>query len=293
MLYGIKSIASYLVGADIAGRNFAVHPDDTMIVSYPRSGNTWTRFLIANLVYPDQNPDFTNIERLIPDNSSKSSRGLKHTPRPRLVKTHDYFDHRYPRTIYIARDPRDVALSYYDYHRRNSFISDSVSLQEFVDRFVDGRLVSAGWGTWGENVASWVYSRGTSPSFLLLRYQDLHANPEAELERVSIFLGIQPDPIRIQAAIEKSSATRMRKLEKIQYNDWINSQGYLARRAKKTRGVRKDIPFVGGAKVDGWRTAMPEECIYRIESAWGEIMTTLDFELVTMPRRTGTILARA
>src|SRR5215471_3784455 len=130
MLYGIKSIASYLVGADIAGRNFAVHPDDTMIVSYPRSGNTWSRFLIANLVYPDQNPDFTNIERLIPDNSSKSSRGLKHTPRPRLVKTHDYFDHRYPRTIYIARDPRDVALSYYDYHRRNSFISDSVTLQE-------------------------------------------------------------------------------------------------------------------------------------------------------------------
>ena len=292
MLYGIKSIASYLLGTDVAGRSFAVYPDDTMLVSYPRSGNTWTRFLIANLVYPEQNPDFTNIERLIPDTSSKSSRGLRNTPRPRLIKSHDYFDPRYPKTIYIVRDPRDVALSYYDYHRRNSFINDGVSLQKFVDDFVAGRLISAGWGTWGENVASWVYTRGTSPSFLLLRYKDLHNNPEAQLERVAEFLGIAADSARFSAAVESCAASRMRKLEKIQYNDWVRSQGYAARRAKKNR-VRKDIPFVGGAKVDGWRTAMPEECIYRIESAWGEIMTTLDYELVTMPRREGSILAHA
>ena len=284
MLYGIKTIASYLLGMDLAGRNFAVYPDDTMLVSYPRSGNTWTRFLIANLVYSDQNVDFTNIERLVPDTSSQSSRGLKKTPRPRIIKSHDYFDPRYPKTIYIVRDPRDVALSYYDFHRRNSFIDDNVTLKEFVDRFVDGRLVSAGWGTWGENVASWVYSRRNSNSFLLLQYMDLHANPEAQLERVSKFLGIDPDPARISKAIENSSANRMRQLEKLQYNEWVNSQGYLARRAKKKR-VRKDIPFVGGAKVNGWREAMPEDSIHRIESAWGDIMATLGYELVTVSPR--------
>ena len=67
MLYGIKSVVAYATGTDIAGRNFAVYPDDTLVVSYPRSGNTWTRFLIANLRYPNLEVDFTNIEKLIPD----------------------------------------------------------------------------------------------------------------------------------------------------------------------------------------------------------------------------------
>ena len=48
MIYGLKFVTKFLLGLDYAARNFAVFPDDTMIVSYPRSGNTWTRFLIGN-----------------------------------------------------------------------------------------------------------------------------------------------------------------------------------------------------------------------------------------------------
>ena len=40
MIYGVKRIINYLLGTDIAGRNLAVYPDDTFIVSYPRSGRT-------------------------------------------------------------------------------------------------------------------------------------------------------------------------------------------------------------------------------------------------------------
>ena len=47
MIYGIKTVVKYALGIDLAGRNFAVYPDDTFVVSYPRCGNTWTRFLIA------------------------------------------------------------------------------------------------------------------------------------------------------------------------------------------------------------------------------------------------------
>ncbi len=291
MLYGLKSVATYMTGTDIAGRNFAVYPDDILLVSYPRSGNTWTRFLIANLLFPDRDVDFSNIESLVPDTTLQSSWTLKKTPRPRIIKSHEYFDHRYPRTIYIVRDPRDVALSYYDYCRRNQFIEDSLILETFVDRFVQGRLNSACWGTWGENVASWIYTRGESPSFLLLRYGDLQANPEAELKRVAKFMGIEPDPARFQAAIERSCRGRMRKLEKLQYDVWLKSQGYAARQAKKNR-VRKDIAFVGEAKMAGWRQVLPESCVHQIEAAWGEIMTTLGYELMTIPKRRITERAR-
>src|ERR1700722_14301077 len=171
MIHGLKVVTNYLLGTDKAERNFAVYPDDTFVVSYPRSGNTWTRFLIANLIHPDKNVSFANIEQLIPDTASQSSLALKRTPRPRIIKTHEYFDHRYPKTIYIVRDPRDIALSYYDFQRRSRQIEDGYELERYVDDFVSGRLNSADWGTWGENVASWVYPRGQRKEFLLLRYE--------------------------------------------------------------------------------------------------------------------------
>jgi sulfotransferase family protein len=284
MLYGIKSVLSYATGTDIAGRNFAVYPDDTLLVSYPRSGNTWTRFLIANLLNPTIDVDFTNIERLVPDTTTQSNRALKQVPRPRVIKSHEYFDHRYQRTIYIVRDPRDVALSYYDYSRRNRFIDDSADIDAFVARFVAGDLGFRGWGTWAENVASWVYTRSGDPSFLLLDYGDLQSNPEAALQRVAKFLNLAADHGVIQRAIERSSAERMRKLEAQQLEQWLNTQSYAIRRTKKAR-IRKDIPFIGAAKSGNWRTAMPKSSVHRIESAWGEIMTTLGYELVTLPGR--------
>jgi hypothetical protein len=272
MIYGIKTVVKYALGIDIAGRNFAVYPDDTFVVSYPRSGNTWTRFLIANLVHPDKEVSFANIEQLIPDTSSQSNRALKATPRPRIIKTHEYFDHRYPKTIYIVRDPRDVALSYYDFQRKYMQIDDAYPLEQYVDDFVSGKLISIGWGTWGENVASWIYTRGKRNNFLLMRYEDMMKNTERELARISEFLDIPLEPQRLKHAIESSSADRMRVLEKLQEDKWV-----------ATKNRRKDIPFVRVAKSGGWRTALPASCVQQIENAWGGLMTPLGYELVTAP----------
>ncbi len=270
MIYGLKVAITYMLGIDKAERNFAVYPDDTFLVSYPRSGNTWTRFLIANLVHPDKQVSFVNIEKLIPDTSSQSNRALKRTPRPRIIKTHEYFDHRYPKTIYIVRDPRDVALSYYDFQRKYRQIADDYPLDRYVDDFVCGRLISAGWGTWAENVASWFYTRGQRRDFLLLRYEDLITDTASELLRIAAFLGIQTDPARLQRVMERSSADRMRELEKAEADQWV-----------ATKKHRKDIPFIRVAKSGGWRVSLPEPCVRQIEAAWGDLMTTLGYELIT------------
>lgn len=268
MIYGIKTVAKYLLGIDKAGRNFKVFPDDTMLVSYPRSGNTWTRFLIAHLVFPDHAVSFTNIEALIPDTSSQSSHALKRVPRPRIIKTHEYFDHRYPRTLYIVRDPRDVALSYYNFQRKYRQIEDGYSLERFIEDFVSGRLISAPWGTWAENVGSWIHTRSGSSNFLLLRYEDMLEDTMGQLTRVADFLGVQHDPQRLQRAIEMSSASRMRQLEQQQHERWI-----------ATRKRRPDIPFVGNASSGGWRISLPSSSVGQIESAWGKLMLDLGYPL--------------
>jgi hypothetical protein len=269
MIYGIKSIAKRALGIDKANRDIAVYPDDTFLVSYPRSGNTWTRFLVANLIYPGHSVNFTNIEKLFPDAALCSSRALKRTPRPRMIKTHQYFDPRYPKVIYIVRDPRDVVLSYYAFQRRYRQIEDAYPMERYVDDFVSGKLVSAGWGTWAENVASWIFTRQHRRNFLLLRYEDMHADTLREIARVAEFMGIQPDPALLQRAIELSSAKRMRQLEQAASKDWAGN-----------RNCREDIPFIGSASAGDWRNA-PADCVRLIETAWGPLMKALGYQLST------------
>jgi hypothetical protein len=270
MIYGVQRVVKFILGKDIAGRDLPVYADDTFIVSYPRSGNTWTRFLIANLLHPDEPATFANIERLVPDSEAQSSRYLKSISRPRVIKSHQYFDPRYKKVIYIVRDPRDVALSYYDFQRKYRQIEDGYPLPQYVSDFVGGRLSSAEWGTWGENVGSWVAARQKHPGFLLLRYEDMVADTERELTKIRAFLGLEPNRQLLDSTIDRSSAERMRGLEKTQGSEWVS-----------TKNKRSDIPFIRTASSGGWRNLLPPDAIAAIESAWGPLMTNLGYELVT------------
>jgi hypothetical protein len=270
MMYSVKRLLKNAFGLDIAGRTLAVRPDDTFVVSYPRSGNTWTRFLVANLLHPEEATTFANIERLVPDAEAQSSRYMRGLPSPRTIKSHSYFDPRYPRVIYIVRDPRDVALSYYDFSRKYRHIEDNYPLERYIGDFVAGRLISAGWGTWGENVASWAFARGARPGFLLLRYEDMQARPDQELTRIAEFLGIAASPQLRQTILNRSSADRMREMERTQGKDWVS-----------TKDKRSDIPFIRTASAGGWKSKLRPESVAEIESAWGNIMAQLGYELVT------------
>jgi len=133
--------AKRVLGLHSPGRNLAVFPDDTFLVSFPKSGNTWARFLIANLVRPNEKIDFSNVNRVIPGPEVTSNRDLMRVPRPRIVKSHQYFDPRYKQVIYIARDPRDVVVSQYYFQRKRKLLAMGSRLQNLSANSSRAKLV--------------------------------------------------------------------------------------------------------------------------------------------------------
>ena len=87
--------------------------------------------------------------------------------------------HDIPRVIYIVRDPRDVAVSFYFYNLKVRVIPDGYSMDEFVNRFVAANVVPYAdrVGCWQDHVLSWVRLREGKPGFSMVRYEDLLARP--------------------------------------------------------------------------------------------------------------------
>jgi hypothetical protein len=196
---------------------------------------------------------------------------MRHLPRPRILKSHEVFDPRYKRVIYIVRDPRDVAISNYHWEMKQRAVSDNVPIEDFLPEWIEGKV----WdrlGNWGDHVTSWLSTRGDSKGFIILRYEDMIEDPARELVKVANLLGIDPVKERLARAADLSSADRMRKLEETQGKKWV-----------QTRYTRQDKPFVRKASSGGWRTVLSPKSVAAIEAAWGHIMISLGYQLTSDP----------
>ena len=88
--------------------------DHIILASYPKSGNTWLRFILSHL-YSVGNVEvsFETIEQLIPGVVKPWKRlFIKQMLDPPVFKSHSHYveSNSHCRNIYIVRDPRDVYL---------------------------------------------------------------------------------------------------------------------------------------------------------------------------------------
>jgi len=268
MIKKVRAGIRLVAGKWTPGPELQVYPDDRFLIAYSKSGNTWTRFLVANLLYPDRKVTFLNIPELIPHFDVMPRRFFQNMARPRIINCHEAFRPHYKRVIYVVRDPRDVAVSLFHFQRKRRVIADDYSLDRFVTRFVAGEaLQPARLGSWGDNVASWLSMREGDPGFLLLRYEDMLTGTTQALAKIASFLEIRATFQQIATAAERSSAHNMRTLERLQGDQWHQS-----------RNTRKDIPFVRAASSGGWRSVLSQDAVAEIEAAWGPLMERLGYE---------------
>ena len=260
----------YLARQDTPGRRLMVQEDDTFLVSYPKSGNTWVRLLVANLIHPEEAVTLLSADRIIPFVDDQTRKYFGQMARPRVIKSHYPFCETYKRVVYVVRDPRDVAVSQYYFQIKRRVLNDGFPIDQFITKFVAGTVCR--YGSWGENVASWLGARSSDPDFLLVRYEDLLLRTHAELGRIANLLQIAATSQRLDQAVERSTAKRMRELEKQEGSMWAS-----------TRDTRQDMPFIRAATNDQWRTVLPPVSVERIEAAWSGLMQILGYELACVP----------
>ena len=191
----------------IKGRQVEIREDDVFLVSYPRSGNTWVRFLLANVIdhETEQAIDFHSVHSLIPDYGMREHHEyMKTLATPRIMKSHSTFDPRFQRVIYLVRDGRDVMVSYYDYETKHRRFSGS-----FQDFLLSSRLP---YGFWADHVQSWLNAR-EERDLLVVRYEDLLQGTELELDRMTRFAGLKCAPDVLERAVRLSAFDQMQKLE--------------------------------------------------------------------------------
>jgi hypothetical protein len=233
-------------------RHRGLRPNDAFVVSYPRSGSTWTVFMLRHALTCVP-ATFGNLNAAVPYVGA-------HAPVPgilpdggRLIRSHETLDLGPRRVVYLVRDPRSVVLSEYRWQLMSGYFGGSLS--DFVDDFLSG--AANPWGAWDRHVQRWCahHERSSGP-LLVVRYEDLRLDPVSGLARLLGFLGEDTPPDRLEQVVAANDLTAMRQSE----------------RDTSIPKAREDLDFVGDGGLAAWRDQLPSDASARIAARFGETM---------------------
>jgi hypothetical protein len=183
--------------------------EDVFLASYPRSGSTWLRFMLLEIL-TGYSSTFTSVNQLLP------AVGEHHNAVPllpqagRLIKTHEAYRREYKKAVYLLRDPRDVALSEYAYE--GGLGRYDKGFDHFLQSFVRGRV--NGYGSWQHHVNSWLDAESAGQvNLLVVRFEDLRRNPEETMSTIFDFAGVKVSRQSIRIAVENNTLEQMKKKE--------------------------------------------------------------------------------
>jgi len=209
------------------------------IAAYPRSGSTWMRTMLVNIINPnsESNPDVYN--QIIPGVSLTRLWKVYRAPLPRILSTHSGYRPSIRRAVYILRDGRNAMLSMFRYMTARGELD--MPLDKWIKLYMQGKFGQR----WDQNVVSWLIKgrEKLKEDLLVVRYEDCCADPHRELCKTCEFLGISYSLSDVNRAVELSSLEKSREWE------------------RKTDGVPKneDASFYRGKDLDEWYNLLSEE----------------------------------
>lgn len=265
------------------------------LASYPKSGNTWLRAFLANLIanraaplQPDEIRDYTGSE-------AQADRFTELAGRPntelstaeiaalrsdvhaliaqraqgtRLLMTHNFCGsfEGYPQfnwqvtagAVYVVRNPLDVAVSMTHHF--------GLTQDAAIDRLGDERVASVNdelfvshiIGGWSSHVAGWADTAERAPGkVIVLRYEDLLEKPAKHFAKAAKLLGLGQDKKRIERAVRHTTFQTLSALEK--------KHGFVEAVDEKTRFFHK-------GRANQWREVLSREQVARIVDAHREQM---------------------
>jgi hypothetical protein len=266
------------------------------LASYPKSGNTWMRLFLHNLLHPKETAhDINEIHDLTPDSvaqhwyrdlldrpldeiSLEAQAGVRGAAQARIAagaaglvfaKTHAAYvtDLGYPSinsavtagAIYIVRNPLDVVVSY-AYHIGVD-IDRTIALMNTRQRRVQNRgRAYEPVGSWSENVSSW--TRKSHSALFVARYEDMLERPEESFGKLGEFLLARPSRTELVAAIEKSSFSRLREQEE--------AHGFREQPTAEGRFFRE-------GRIGGWKERLSSDQVAAIVAHHREQMARFDY----------------
>lgn len=262
------------------------------MASYPKSGNTWARIFLANYIANVDAPvpinnahriamgdsitkmyervaghsiDVTDVDgvlRLRPD----VLRGIvANNADVNLVKTHNARvtargmplipDQVTRSAVYMLRNPLDMVLSYARHYGMTP--DEAVYTVSHPDNAnpPDDQTVTQFMGSWSDHVRSWT-AKAPYP-ILVLRYEDMLADPRASFARLLTHLGMPVDPERLDRAIRFSSFDELSKQEK--------AEGFVEKSDESER-------FFAKGQSEQWKTDLPPRLIKKMKHAHRKMM---------------------
>jgi len=257
------------------------------LASYPKSGNTWLRAFLANLMANRRDPvPLAELPRYCEDEALPelyarragrpsteldmeqiaALRPLVHAdiaarhPGIVFVKTHnlqgDFHGHplHNPQVgfgaIYVVRNPLDVAIS-----MSHHFGMDLDTAIERLgnDAVATGNhelFVSQVLRSWSSHVASWADMAG--PRVLVLRYEDLLDKPVKWFGKAARLIGLDHDRARLERAIDHAGFRVLAGMEK--RDGFVEAAGDASR-------------FFRDGRSNQWREALSRDQVARVVDA--------------------------
>ncbi len=184
--------------------------DDIYLAAYPRSGSTWLRTILVNILDPSAKSDPDRFNARIPAVSIRNASVINKLQSPRLIMTHSCWRPSIKKAVYLIRDGRDAFISTYHYHTTRNEID--MSIEEYYRQYSSGVYGV----NWEKNINSWVLNGKNiiANDLLIIKFEELKKNTYETILKVCKFIEIEAENELIKSAIFDASIQKAKEIEK-------------------------------------------------------------------------------